>query len=176
MSRVADGKHYVLARSGIRGVLRAVCVKCDVACLDRKHAAIAHSIPRVDRKVEDGIVDIARIGHGLAGVGRQFQRNGHLLAERSPQQPNRARDAIIEVQSLEPDPLPVRKDEQPVGEAGTHLDCIYRVLDRIADLLISAAKCDRVQVGGDGRQDIVEVVRHTAGKLADCFQALPVSP
>ena len=93
-----------------------------MAGLDREHAAIGHGVPRVDRKVEDRIIDIAGIGQGLAGVGRQSQRDGHLLAERSPQQLNRARDAIIEIQSLEPDPLRARKDEQPAGEAGTHLD------------------------------------------------------
>ena len=144
----------------------------DVAGLDREHAATGHGVPRVDRKVEDRIIDIAGIGQGLARVGRQSQRDGHLLAERSPQQLNRARDAIIEIQSLEPDLLPVRKDEQPAGEVGTHLDCIHRVLDHIADLLVSAAKRDRIQVGGDGRQHIVEVVRNAASKLADCFHAL----
>ena len=68
--------------------------------------------------------------------------------------------------------MPARKEEQPAGEAGTHLDCIHRVLDHLADLLVSAAKRDHIQVGGDGRQHIVEVVRHAAGKLADCFQTL----
>jgi hypothetical protein len=45
-------------------------------------------------------------------------------------------------------------------------------LDHRADLLVRAAKGDRIQVGGYGCQHIVEVVRNAAGKLAECFQTL----
>ena len=120
----SPGRAFAMRAGGIG-------IKCDVAGLDREHAAFGHGVPRVDRKVEDRIIDIAGIGRGLARVGRQPQRDGDLFAERSPQQLNRARDAIIEIQSLQPDAVRARKDEQPAGEAGTHLDCIHRVLDHL---------------------------------------------
>ena len=140
MPRVADGKHHAIAGPRILDASGGVGIKCDVACLDRENAAIGHSIPRVDRKVEDGIIDIAGIGHGLAGAGRQSQRDGHLLAERSPQEVNCPRDAIVEIHSLEPHPFPARKDEKPASEAGTHLYYIHHVLDHLVDLLVGSCE------------------------------------
>jgi hypothetical protein len=93
---VIEGEPDVFTRAGIRDAPRGVYIKCDVMGLDRERATIGHGVPRVDRKVEDRIVDVAGIGYGLTRVGRQSQRDGHLVAERSPQQLNCARDAIIE--------------------------------------------------------------------------------
>ena len=151
MSGVADGKRHVIAGPGIGDAARDVCIKCDVVCLDRKHATIGHGVPRIDREVEDRIIDIAGIGDRLARGRRQSQSDGHLLPERSPQKLNRARDVVIEIQPLKPDPLPTRKDEQPAGQAGAHLHYIHHVFDHFMDLLVGTSKRDPIEVGGNGR-------------------------
>src|SRR5690242_9971205 len=98
MPRVANCEHHVIAGPGLWDAPGEVGIERGMTGLDRERAAFGHSVPCVDRKVEDRVVDLAGIGQGPARVWRASQRDGHLLAERSPQQLNCARDAIIEIQ------------------------------------------------------------------------------
>jgi hypothetical protein len=70
MSRkTSDGEPHVFPRASIRDAPRGVYIKCDVVGVDCEPAAIGHGVPRVDRKVEDRIFDIAGVGQDLARVG-----------------------------------------------------------------------------------------------------------
>jgi hypothetical protein len=84
MSRVADGEHHVVTGSSIRDLASHVGIKRHEAGLDREHAADGHGVTRIDPKLMIAL----SMSPGLAGVRRQPQRDGDLLAERPPQQLN----------------------------------------------------------------------------------------
>ena len=60
-ARVADGQHHV--RAGVRlAVVRDVLVvELHVGGLDRQHAAVGHRVARVDREVEQHLLELVRV-------------------------------------------------------------------------------------------------------------------
>src|SRR5262245_11480764 len=85
LSRVADGQPDEVTGPRVGNACRSMGIKRDVAGFDREHAALGHSVPRVDCQIEDCIIDIADIGQSRAQIRRALQSDGYLIAERSPQ-------------------------------------------------------------------------------------------
>jgi hypothetical protein len=90
------------------------------------------------------------------------------LAEQSLQQVRDLRDDVGQLQDLRTQRLLARKGEQLPGQAGGAVGIGLDLLDVVVVAVPRRVPHQhQVAMADDRRQDIVEVVRHAAGKLAD---------
>ena len=165
---VADGEHDVLARLHVGVLARVGIVERDVAELDRHPAAALHGVARVDGEVEHRVLDLRRIDEGVPEAGGRHGLDLDRFAERAAQHVAHADDAAGNVDDLGLQRLAPAEGEQLAGQLGAAPDRRFRLAQPLRDLLVAGREpAQQLQVVGDHLQDVVEVVRHAAGELAD---------
>src|SRR5262245_54457670 len=101
----------------------------------------------------------------------------HGLAKNALQELAKAGYELVDVQRLRIEGLAACKGEQSLRQGGRALGAGQRVaqeprLLRRNDLSLIHIALRNLDIADDDRQQIVEVVRNTAGKLADGFELL----
>ena len=148
-----------------------------VAGLERQRAATRHRVARVDREVDQDLLDPGRVVGERPEVGLEAALDDDVLADRRAEEAVEARDQLVQVEDDLGAALPAREDHQLADEADPALGGAPDLLD----------------VGGRGRprrhralgepgvvddhaEDVVEVVSDAAGELADDLKGrLPVA-
>ena len=115
---VGDGDHDILPgrHFGVAGGIGVV--EMAVGRLDGQAAAVRHGVAPVDREVQDGVLELARIGEGPPQAAGQHGLDRDRFAERAPQQVGHAGDDAVGVDDLRRQRLLAREGEQPGGEVG----------------------------------------------------------
>jgi hypothetical protein len=97
-------------------------------------------------------------------------------AERALQQVAHAGDDVVEVEHLRFEPLPAREGEQLVGQLcaalGRGAGVAEPLLDAAVDALLVERPLDNLDIAEHDGQQVVEVVRHARGQLADRLEPL----
>lgn len=79
---------------------------------------------------------------------------------------------LVHVDRLGPQRLAACKGEQPGGQVGAPLGGVERGVDQPALRLAEGAAEQYFEIADDRHQQVVEIVRQTAGQLADGFHFL----
>ena len=171
---VADRQHGVLAwRDLVLQPHHIVPGQRDVAGLDGEAAAGRHGIARVDAEVDQRGLDLRAVDIDRPEVGRGGGLHDDVLAERAPQQPAGACHEVVEVGDLGLQHLLARECQQLARQLRGLLAGVGDALRAFGDVRRHAVVVeDGVGIGQHDGQDVVEVVRHAAGELADRLHLL----
>ena len=140
--------------------------------VDDEMAALGHGVARVDRQVQQGVLDLTRIGHHHRDARSQPRLDADLLAQAAAQQVDHAVDQGVQVDRLGVQGLPPPEGEQAAGELGAERRRLLGLLQNLAVVGVGHTPLQQFQIAGDHRQQVVEVVRDAAGQLADRLHLL----
>ncbi len=144
-----------------------------VARLHREGAAARHRIARVDRQIDDDLLDLRQVrqhGPQIAPIG---DVETHRLAKQAVEHDRKVSEHVVEVEDGGPQRLPAREGEELLDEPRRALGVLLDVHD-VAERGVRRAVVlqQKVREADDGRQHVVEVVRDPAGELADGLHLL----
>ena len=165
----------VVTRSCIGRMRQIVLRQCDIAGLDQDPAAVRHGVARIDRKVQNSILDLAGIDPCHPEVRGQLGGHVDTFAERAPQQLGHADRRVVEIDHGRLQGAAPAERQEPAGEPRTHAGGLFGPADEITIHLVFKSHVEQLEIAGDDCQQIVEVVREAAGQLADRFHLLRLS-
>ena len=148
-------------------------VDVDVRGFDRQAAARRHRVARVDRQVEDDLFELAGVGPDARQRRRERRRELDVFANQPPQHVAHVGDQRIQIDDRRLHHLLAAECEQLSGQAGSALGRLHDLRNLVAHgfrqirLLL-----EQVRIAQHGCQQVVEVVRHAPGELADRLHLL----
>ena len=164
----------IVARARTRRPRRSASVARPVAM--RQRAAPVHRVARVDRQVEERILELdgdRRTRASRPPGRRRLDRD--RVAQRAVEQVGHAGDQLAGVDRLGLQRLRAREGEQAPGQRRGAVGAFRRIVDvaraRVAGSLSQTA-LGEFQPAENDRQHIVEIMRDAAGQLADRFHLL----
>ena len=149
----------------------------DVGGGDAHHALAVHRVARVDREVDDGVLELVRVDVDRPGVGIEVDLDLDALAERAVEQVGHAADQLAAVDPLGEQRLGAGEGQQAPGQGGGAGRALHRIVEvhqHFAPRAVQAA-LGEVDAADHDRQHIVEVVRDAAGQLADRLHLLDLA-
>jgi hypothetical protein len=177
LAGVGDGRK---ATRGTTSVEAPGIVQFDAARFDGDRAPRRHCVARVDRQVDQDLVELTVVHPEPASHGPRLDHQPHLLPDQAPKHRLDAQDGLVEVDDLGSDHLATAEREQLRRQR-----CRPRcgITDRL-----HAAACvvgveavppfgrqvlgEQLRVALDREQDVVEVMGDSARKSADRLQLL----
>ena len=165
--------HHVAAGRNRLRPARQRPVQRQLAGVKRQRAALRHRVARVHREVHQHLIERRRIDpHQLPGLlQRHFQP--HPVAEQPPQHGGEFAHHRVQRQHPRLERLlPAERQQMPhqrrpaLRAGADHLDVLQRLVVQ------PVVRGDRVRAADDRGQQVVEVVRHAAGKLPGRLQPL----
>ncbi len=154
-------------RCGVIGVEMAICRR------DHQFAAARHRVARVGGKVGKAGLELRRIDHHRPDLFGEIERGLDVLAEQAAQQLDHAADQLIEVDALGLQRLAPREREQPARQIGAPHRCVDCFARQIVDLRVVLPGFQQdVEIADDDAKQIVEIMRHAAGEIADRLHLL----
>ena len=127
-----------------------------------------HRVARVDREVDDHLLELARVGAHRARSRPCLTTSLTVSPSSRLSRCDTSRHHVGQLQHLRAQRLLAREGEQLAGQAGgavrVRLDLLDVVIVAVARRV---AHQHQVAMADDRGQDIVEVVRDAAGELAD---------
>src|SRR5215472_2415029 len=152
--------------------LDIVRVDIGLASLDDDLTALWHGVARVDRQVEQRILDLAGVDDGGRQIRSEPRLDLDLLAEAPAQEVDHAPDELVEVGWPRAERLAPTKSEQTAGELRAKLCGALRLLDELAVSRLVDARLEHLEIAGDHCQEVVEVVGEAASELPDRLHLL----
>ena len=135
--------------------------------------ALRHRVAGIADQVEDRRLELPGIEADRRQIGSQVVIDRHRVAGRPLQQLAEFPQAEIEVDDLGIDQLPAGERQQLLGHLSATPRRQQHVLGEPPDpRRIFGTAVDQLDIADDDGQQIVEVMRHSAGHLADRLQAL----
>ena len=150
-------------------------VERTIGGLDPEPAAIRHRIARVDAQIKQRVFELVWIDQRCPEIALRGHRHLDAGPDRVVDQIRHACDQAIDVGRLRIERLTPGKRQQPMGQRRR---AIRRALcggDIAFDVLVPALRYPDLQqfeAPGNSGQQIVEIMREAAGKLADRFHLL----
>ena len=102
---VVGGRHALVA-------IRRAFLRGDVGGAHRELAAIRHGVARVDREIDDHLLELGDVGLHRPQVAAEHGFQLNLLADQTAQQHVELGNHVIEIEHLGPQRLPPRKRQQ----------------------------------------------------------------
>src|SRR5580698_9566927 len=167
---VRHGHDSIFTHRNFIVLIRYFAVHRFVVAFNRQHPTSQHGIASVDRKIERGVVELTWIGHHQPEAGLEVRLDLNLLADRTTQQRQQVFQQSIEGDDLGLQRLPPCKRKQAMYEIGScqcRSDSIVQLCDRRLQLLIHDVK-----IVDDDVENVVEIMRHTAGQLTNSLHLL----
>ena len=140
---------------------------------DGQFAAVGHGVARVDAQVEDRHLELVAVGLGRGQIVANHDPQLDFGPERAADQPGHAVDQFGQVDRGRLERLAASEGEQPLDEYLGAFGRLERTVDQ-PPLALAAqpAPQQHVERTDDRGQQIVEVMRHSAGELAHRFEFL----
>ncbi len=142
---------------------------------DRQAPAAGHRIARVDREIEQDGLELMRVAHDVRLAVAELEREPDLGAEGSSQKLLHAGDEMVRLDAGRLQRLAAGEREQAVGQASGAVQNPPHLFEEAVDAFEPAARdaaLDQCQSAGDRLDHVVEVVRDSAGQLADDLHLL----
>ncbi len=157
----------------VRMSRRSGVVDRDVRRLDPQSPARRHGVAAVDDEVHQHLADLARIRLDESQRRLERRRQLDVLADEPAQHPGDVLDHLVHVQDPGLDDLLPAERQQLLREIG-RLPAGVRDLAHLRPLVVGQAVVglQHVGVAVDHREQVVEIVRHTARKPADSLNPL----
>ena len=161
---VGDAERDVLARLAAADRLR---FQHGRARHDADRAAAVDRVARVDREVEDDVLELDAVGADAPAVGAVLRDQGDAVAQRPVEQVRHVGDQRRGGDRLGLERFFAAEGEEAAGQRGGALGTLDRAFQVAAcGGEVGAAPGEFETAQNDG-QHIVEIVRDTAGQLAD---------
>ena len=140
---------------------------------DGNQTLILHRIPAVDGEIDQGCLELRDVRHRETFRVANFKSDLNSSADQRADQLRDSFDLQADIEHLRSQRLPPRERQQLSGQFGCAINGVGNRIDVAAAAILgqfAAAK----EIGGraDDRQQVVEIVRHAAGELADRFHFL----
>ncbi len=172
-SRVTDAEHHVVAGNGAGVCARVVFIQRDIVGGDGQLAAVGHGIAGIDDQIHQHLPDVAGVGLDASDLFSGNNRHFDVLVNEPPQHFVQVFHHVIEVQHDGLHRLFAAEDQQLPGQPGGALGRRPNRLKMTLEHRVRAEFLHRqIAVTHDDRQDVVKVMRHAAGELADHFHFL----
>ena len=143
---------------------------------DHEGSAPRHGVPRVDGKVQKHLFDHAHIPKNGGQIRRGNELQGHVRAEQTFQHLAHAIDHFIQFHFLRLDFLFPAERQQLAGQMRGSFGGGGDLLERLLGIAtFHHAAQDHVRVPLNHSKDIVKVMGHASGQLADGFHLLGLS-
>ena len=160
---VADGDGDILA--GGNGLALA---KSDVLRRDRHRAAVGQGIAGIDHEVDQGDFQFADVDGDRPYTGWDIDRQPDIAAKPAGENFADRIDPLRDLDRLRIDPLPPRECQQLPRQGGAALS---GELDRLCGArgfrILCGDRLQRLDVARHHHEQVVEVMRHAAGELAE---------
>ncbi len=141
--------------------------------LDGQLAATGHRITGVDREVQQRIFHLIKVDLNRPGARGLNRLNLDPLAQCAAQQLRHAAHQPIGVHTLGRQWLAAGKGEQPLRQHGCTFGARHRIVRRTAHpLIIIEAALEQFKIARHHLQQIVEVMGHATGQLAERLHLL----
>ena len=142
-------------------------------CADRQLAAIWHRVAGIDRQIEQRHFDLVRIGMRAGQQGVDVNRQPDARPACGCQQPCQIAHQHAQIDGGRLQWLAPRKRQQALHQRSRTFGRLDRAIDQAAFAIAAdTAALQNVETAHDRCQQVVEIVRHTAGKLAHRFKLL----
>ena len=145
-----------------------------LADADRQHTAAGHRVARVDGEVEQCVLELVRIDHGVETGGRQPGLDFDRLGQRAHQQLRHILHQRADLDGSRLQRLAPRKGQQTLDQFGAATGGVERRSDVLAGALGVGRQLflQAAEIADDDRQQVVEVVGEAAGQLSDGLHLL----
>lgn len=154
---------------------RAVVAALQSGCfdLDAQASALGHGVTRVQREIEQGRFHLAAVDVDLGHVRADLAHQLDVGAQGAAQQFLHAAHQFGRVERFGRQRLAAGKGEHALGQFGTLLAGAHGRFPALPrDPVVADLVFEQLQAAHRHGQQIVEVVGHAAGQLADRFQLL----
>ena len=140
-----------------------------------QHAAVGHRVAGVDREVEDGDLELGRVGHHRHQLLVEVEALLDPRAEHVAQQRPHILDQRRDIGRPHLQPLDPAEGQQLRGQPRAALGRRQRIVGIALELGVVGALGDEVEPADHHRQQIVEVVGDAAGQLAERLHLLALA-
>jgi len=161
--------------AGLRGGMRPGIglVQLPQRGLNQESSSARHRVPRVHRQGEHDLLQLTGVGRDSREIGMQLGEEHDVLSHQSPDHHLHATDHPVEIQNLGLEQLPATEGQQLPSErrraVGRFLDFQYVGAPGVTAREIGQQK---LGLGPDDGEHVVEIVGHSAGQLPEAFQLL----
>jgi hypothetical protein len=136
-------------------------------------SAAWHGIARIDQKVDQCRIELGGIDRNRPDIGIDIGVKLHQAAEPGIEDFPHRMNAFGKIDGHRIDALPAGECEQLACQRCAPLRCFFDCLDSPQASGVTARQpFQRMDVAGDDHQEIVEIMRHAAGELAQCIELL----
>ncbi len=94
------------------------------------------------------------------------------LPQRAAQQLGHRQHLVVEVENDGLEPAAAREGQQPIGQPRAHQRRVVGAGQQVALLVALDFHLEQLEIAGDDRQQVVEIMGDAAGQLADRLHAL----
>ena len=145
------------------------------AGFDLDATAGGHGVACVDDEIDQHLFDLAGIGKDRGDVASQVCLEADVFADEASEHGLAAGDHGVEIDHAWVERLPAAEGQELPREGRCARDTGADLVQVITGSGVQRERLHRqFRVTADGSQDVVEIVGHTAGELADGFHALGV--
>jgi len=167
-ARVTDFDAHVVARPHVGVLSRVDFIEVHVGGFDYELSSIHHCITGIGRKIDDGSFELSRIDANSPWFALQLEPNLYVLPQSPAQKRGSARDQRVGVNAFRTQRLSSREGEESPREVGAAQGSIERIGQQFAAFAVLAqAAAQQVEIADDDAEEIVEIMRHSAGEIAD---------
>jgi hypothetical protein len=139
-------------------------------------AAVAHHVAGVHRQVEDRHLELVGVGPGRGHAVGDIDDDLDLRPRGAGDEIGHAGDEACHVDRRRLQRLAPGKGEQALHQRLGPVGRLQRAVDQpLLAFPADAAAAQQVEAADDGRQQVVEVVRHAAGQLAHGLELLALA-
>src|SRR6266446_1610181 len=154
---------------------RITGIKSNVARLDPKHPSFRHGVTRIHRDIEQRQIEFGEIDRHRPRLLRDLHSHLDVGSKRWRQHVRYILDAVPQVYWLGPEHLAARIGQQLPGQALTALGGLRYGSEAPAHCIVRCSIVQHRGIAADHHEQIVEVVRDTAGKLSDRLHSLSLA-
>ena len=169
MAAVHHGQHHIGARPDpLFPIRRALLLE-----QDRKPTALRHRVLGIEDEVEQRHLDLMRIGERGRQTLRHRDRQFHRRPDRTFQQVHHAAQKRPHIDRLDLQILAPREGEQALGKCRPTLRPLQSAIDQPRRPAIPGdIFLQQIEIAKNGHEEIVEIMRHATGQLADHLHLL----
>ncbi len=135
-------------------------------------AAARHGIASVHGEVQQNLFHHAGIGLDRGRRRGVIQLQRHVFTQKPPEHFRHVADDLVQIQSFGLDELAPAEGQQLAGEAGRPLGRLDDLLSGTRGGLVQLSHAQQRSMPVDDGEDVVEIMRHAAGELADSLHLL----
>jgi len=172
-SCVSNGQHHVLPGGDIGHGRDVFVVEHRVRQLHRQPAAVGHRVSRIDREIEDHVLELMDVDQRVPQSARDDRLDTYRFTERAPKQIVHAAKRRRQIDDHGLQRLLAAEREQLRRELRAAVDRVDGLADPLARPRIAVMPAvEQFEIAAQYLQQVVEVVSDAARQLAHGFHLL----